>query len=49
MLVNWRKSTSPSNVLRNPTFGVMYTTERLFSKPQNTGGGNDFLEFLVEP
>ena len=48
MLVNWQ-NTSPSQYLRNPTFGVIATTERLFSKPQTTGGGNDFLEFLVQP
>jgi len=45
MLVN-RQNNSPSHFLRNPTFGVISTTERLFSKPQTTGGGNDFLECL---
>jgi len=44
MLVN-RQNTSPSHFLRNPTFGVISTTERLFSKPQTTGGGNDFWNF----
>jgi len=34
--------TSPSHFLCNPTFDVISTTERLFSKPQ-TGGGNDFF------
>jgi len=41
MVVNWL-NTSPSHFLCNPTFGVISTTERLFSKPQ-TGGGNDFF------
>jgi len=45
MLVHWQ-NTSPSHFLCNPTFGVISTTERLFSKPQTAGGGNDFLEFL---
>jgi len=46
MLVNWQ-NTSPSHFLRlrNPTFGVISTTERLFSEPQTTGGGNDFWNF----
>jgi len=50
MLINWQ-NTSPSHVLRlrNPTFIVISTTERLFSKHLTTGGGNDFLEFLVQP
>jgi len=43
MLVNWQ-NTSPSHLLCNPTFGVIFTTERLFSKPQ-TGGENDFWKF----
>jgi len=46
MLVNWQ-NTSPSHFLHNPTFGVISTTERLFSKPQPTGGVKDFLKFLV--
>jgi len=46
VLVIWQKSTS-SLFLRNPTFGVIYTTERLFSKLQTTGGGTDFLKFLI--
>jgi len=46
MSVNWY-NTSPSHFLRNPTFDVISTTERLFSKPQTTGGGNEFLEFLA--
>jgi len=46
MSVNWQ-NTSPSHFLRNPTFGVISTTERLFSKPQTTGGGKNFLECLV--
>jgi len=46
MLVNWQHI-SPSHFLPNPTFGVISTRERLFSKPQTTGGGNDVLEFLV--
>ena len=46
MLVNWQ-STLPSHFLCNPTFGVISTTERLFSKPITIGGGNDCLEFLV--
>jgi len=47
MLVYWRKGNSLSHFLCNPTFGVISTTERLLSKPQTTGGVNDFLEFLV--
>jgi len=27
MLVKWKKGTSPSHFLRNPTFGVISTTE----------------------
>jgi len=46
-LVNWQKGTSPSHFLRNSTFCVISTSERLLSKPQTTGGENDFLEFLV--
>jgi len=46
MLVNWQ-NTSPSHFLRNPTFGGISTTQRLFSKPKTIGGGNDFLEVLV--
>jgi len=46
MLVNCQ-NTSLSHFIRNPTFGVMCTTERVCSKPQTTGGGNKFLEFLV--
>jgi len=34
MSVNWQ-NTSPSHFLRNPTFGVISTTERLFSKTSN--------------
>jgi len=49
MFVNWQKGTSLSHFLRNPTFGVTYTTERLFSQPQTTGGENDILEFLASP
>jgi len=41
------QNTSPSHFLRNPTFGVISTIERLFSKAQTTGGGNKFLEFVV--
>jgi len=44
---NWQKGTSPSHFLRNPTFGVISTKERLLGKPQTTGGENDSLEFLV--
>jgi len=46
ILVNWQ-NTSASHFLRNPTFGVISTKERHFSKPQTTGGGNDVLDFLV--
>jgi len=46
MIVNWQ-NTSPGHFQRNPTFGVISTTERLFSKPQSTGDENDFWEFLV--
>jgi len=46
MLVNWQ-NTSPSHFLRNPTSGVISTKEGIFSKPQTTGGGNDFFGFLV--
>jgi len=42
MLVSWQ-NTLPTRFLHNPTFGVISTTERLFSKPQTTGGGNDFF------
>jgi len=42
MLVNWQ-NTSPSHFIRNPTFGVISATERLFSKPQTIGGGKKFL------
>ena len=34
--VNRQKGTSPSHFLRNPTFGVISTTERLLSMPQIT-------------
>ena len=46
MLVNCQ-NTSPSHFLRNPNFGVISTTERIFSTRQSTGGGNDFLGLLV--
>jgi len=47
MLANWQ-NTSPSQFLRNPTFGVVFTTEKLFGKPQTTGGslaGKIFWDF----
>jgi len=47
MLVNWQ-NTSPSHFLRNPTFGVVSRTERLFNKPQTTDGslaGTMFWDF----
>jgi len=47
MSVNRQKSTSPSHVLRNPTFGVISTTERLLSMPQITSGEKEFLKFLA--
>jgi len=47
MLVNWPKSNSSSNILRDLTFGVISTKEWLHSKPQTTVGENDFMEFLV--
>jgi len=47
MLVYWQKGISPSQFLRNPTYGVICTTERLVSKPQTTGAENNFSEFLV--
>jgi len=47
MSVNRQKGTSPSHFLRNPTFGVISTTERLLSMPQITGGENVFLKFLM--
>jgi len=47
MLVNWQKGTSPGHFLRNPTFGVISTKERLLSKPQTTGGKKDIWEFLA--
>jgi len=37
----YAKGISPSNFLRNVSFGVIYTTERLHSKPQ-TCGEKDF-------
>jgi len=43
MLANWRKSISPSNVLRNLTCGVISTTEWFHSKLQTTGGEKDFF------
>jgi len=49
MLVNRQKGTSLSHFLRNPTFGVTYTTEKLFSQPQAIGSGIDDLEFLASP
>jgi len=42
-----QKRTSPSHFLRNPTFGSIFTTERLLSMPQITGGEKYFLKFLV--
>jgi len=47
MSVNRQNGTSPSHFLRNATFGVISTTERLLTMPQITGGENDFLKFLV--
>jgi len=47
VLVNWQNTLHPVTFIRNPTIGVISTTERLFSKPQTTGGGNDYLEFLI--
>jgi len=46
MLANWQ-NTSPGHFLVIPTFDIISTTERLFSKSQPTGGENDCLEFLV--
>jgi len=46
MSVNRQKGTSPSHFLRNPTLGVIFTTERLLSMPQITGGEKDFLKFF---
>jgi len=46
VLVNWQNA-SLSHFVRNPSIGVISTTERLFSKSQTTSGKNDFLEFLV--
>ena len=46
MSVNRQKGTSPSHFLRNPTFGIISTTER-FPMPQITGGEKDFFKFLV--
>jgi len=48
-LINRQKGTSPSHLLRNPTCGVISTTERLLSMPQIKGGEKDFLKFLVQP
>ena len=48
MSVKRQKGTSPSHFLRNPTFGVISTTERL-SMPQIEGGEKDFFKFLVQP
>jgi len=42
MSVNRQKGTSPSHFLRNPTFGIISTTER-FPMPQITGGEKDFF------
>jgi len=47
MLVSRQQGTSPSHFLRNPTFGVISTTERLRSMPQITRGEKYFLKFLV--
>jgi len=47
MSVNRQKGTSPNHFLRNPTFGVISTTERLLSMPEITSGEKDFLKFLV--
>ena len=49
MSVNRQKRTSPSHFLRNPTFGVISTAERLLSMPQIKGRKKDFLKFLVQP
>jgi len=38
MLVSWQKAILPGNFPRNATFGVIFTTERLHSKRQTTGG-----------
>jgi len=35
MLANWQKGTSPSHFLRNPTSGVVSTTERLSQQASN--------------
>jgi len=48
MLVNLQKGNSHSHFLRNPTFGVISTTEWLLRKLQTTGSEKDFLGFLVE-
>ena len=47
MLVNLQKGNSPSNFLRNPTYGVISTSDRLLRKPQNYRWRKNFLEFLV--
>jgi len=47
MSVNRQKGTSPIHFLRNPTFSITSTTERLFRMSQITGGEKDFLKFLV--
>jgi len=41
MFVNWQKGAQPATFYGNPTFGVIIATERLFGKPQITGGNND--------
>ena len=47
--VNRQKRTSPRHFLRNPIFGVIFTTERLLSMPQIKGSGKEFSKFLVQP
>jgi len=42
MSVNRQTGTSPSHFLRNPTFSVISTTEKLLSMPQTKGGEKDF-------
>jgi len=46
VLVNWEKGTSPSHFLRNPTFGVISTTEKLL-QASDYRWRKKFLEFLV--
>jgi len=46
MLVNLQKGNSPSNFLRNPTYGGISTSDRLLRKPQNYRWRKKFFGIL---